>query len=191
VAYKHRDESPGPHHVVTRGNNRRTIYEDDADRWYFCRHVDRVAKKHGWTILAFALMRNHYHLVIVVGDRGLAAGMCELNTGYAVQYNGRHGRVNHLFGKRYFSRFLRTDATVINTLRYVVQNPRRAGGRQPLEAYVWTSYAATIGLAWSCMKLDAHAALRYFGSDPARAVQEYRAFCGAMPLGATGRWQPP
>ena len=92
-------------------------------------------------------MDNHYHLVLRVGEHGLARGMCELNTACALNYNARHGRINHLFGKRYWNRCLRTDATVVNALRYVVQNPRRAGGTRPLEAYVWASYAATIGVA--------------------------------------------
>ena len=93
-----RDESPGYHHVVTRGNNKRKIFKADKDRGFFCLTVDRVAKKYGWTVLAYVLMDNHYHLVISVGERGLSAGMCELNTAYAVWFNQEHGRVNHLFG---------------------------------------------------------------------------------------------
>jgi hypothetical protein len=99
VTYILRDEAPGFHHVVTRGNNKRRIFDNDHDRWFFCITVDRIAKKYGWTIVAYALMANHYHLIICVGDRGLSDGMCELNTGYAREYNVRHGRVNHLFGK--------------------------------------------------------------------------------------------
>jgi len=191
MAYVHRDERAGYHHVVTRGNNKRRIYEDDVDRWYFCETVERVAKKYGWTILAYCLMGNHYHLVLRVGERGLAAGMCELNTACAVNYNGRHGRVNHLFGKRYWNRYLRTDATVVNALRYVVQNPRRAGGRLPLEAYVWASYAATIGIALARIRIDRDQVLQFFGTRLERAVEEYRAYCAAVPLGGHVRGQPP
>ena len=78
-----RDESPGYHHVVTRGNNKRSIYLDDHDREFFCWTVIRIAKKYGWTVLAYCLMDNHYHLLISVGEKGLAGGMCELNSGYA------------------------------------------------------------------------------------------------------------
>ena len=173
MAYVHRDERAGFHHVVTRGNNRRRIFEDDVDRWFFCATVERVAKKYGWTILAYCLMDNHYHLVLTVGEQGLARGMCELNTACALNYNARHGRVNHLFGKRYWNRFLRTHATVVNALRYVVQNPRRAGGRRPLEAYVWASYAATIGVAYRAHPPGPRpgtAVLRHASRTRARAV---------------------
>lgn len=190
MAYKLRDERPGYHHVVTRGNNKRVIYKTDEDRWFFCLTVDRVAKKHGWTIVAYCLMKNHYHLVIRVGDRGLAAGMCELNTAYACGFNARHGRINHLFGKRYWNRRIKTNASLMHAVRYVVQNPRRAGGSRPLEAYAWTSYAATIGLAFARMKLARDELLPFFGPTPARAVEEFRVFCSAVPLGGHVRRQP-
>lgn len=190
MAYVPRDERPGYHHVVTRGNNKRRIFEDDRDRWFFCTTVERIAKKYGWTVLAYCLMENHYHLVLEIGELGLADGMCELNTACAMHYNGRHGRINHLFGKRYWNRFLRTDATVVNALRYVVQNPRRAGGSLPLEAYVWSSYAATIGVAYAVIRLDRDQALQFFGRSPERAIEEYRAYCAAVPPGGHAQGQP-
>jgi putative transposase len=191
MSYTPRDESPGFHHVVTRGNNKRRIFDDDRDRWFFCITVNRVARKFGWTILAYVLMDNHYHLIISVGERGLSDGMCELNTAYARQYNVYHGRINHLFGKRFWNRRLKNEASLLNAIRYVVQNPRRAGDSRPLEAYEWTSYAATIGLAYAAMKLDRDTVLALFSPTPDRAVGEFRAFCLATPLTSHVRWQPP
>jgi len=186
-----RDESPGYHHVVTRGNNKRTIYLDDRDREFFCSSVTRIARKYGWTILAYCLMDNHYHLLISVGEKGLSDGMCELNSGYACTFNARHGRVNHLFGKRYWNRRITTDASLWNVVRYIVQNPRRAGGEKPLEGYRWTSYAATIGLAFADIQLARTEVLRFFGRVRAEAVDDFRIFCSATALAGHVRWQPP
>jgi putative transposase len=161
VSTQIRDQSPGYHHVFTRGNNKRITYKDDVDRWLFCSTVDRIAKKYGWSIVAYCLMRNHYHLVVIVGDKGLAAGMCELNTAYAMNYNARHGRINHLF---------------------VVQNPWRAGGKKPLEAYVWSSYGATIGLTFARIKLDRDALLPLFGKTPETAIASFKEFCSSIGL---------
>jgi putative transposase len=191
VSDQRRDESPGYHHVVTRGNNKRVIYLDDGDRQFFCQAVDRVARKYGWTILAYCLMDNHYHLLINIGERGLSRGMCELNTGYATNFNLHHGRINHLFGKRYWSRRIKTDASLLNTVRYIVQNPRRAGGSKPLQAYIWTSYAATIGLAFAQMNLAKDELLAFFGRTPDEAVEEFRVFCSARPLLGHVPRQPP
>jgi REP element-mobilizing transposase RayT len=186
-----RDEAAGFHHVVTRGNNKRPIYADDRDRWFFSITVDRVARKYGWTVLAYCLMTNHYHLVLSVDERGLADGMRDLNTAHAFYFNVRHGRINHLFGKRYWNRRIKTDASLMNAVRYVVQNPRRAGGSRRLEEYPWSSYAATIGVVNAAMRLDRDTLLRVFGSTPTIALAEFRAYCAAMPFGGHVRCQAP
>jgi len=186
-----RDQTPGYHHVVTRGNNRRVIYKTSQDHWFFSLTLNRVAKKFGWTVLAYALMENHYHLVISIDERGLSDGMCELNTAYAVWFNQQHGRVNHLFGKRYWNRHLDTEASLFSAVRYVIQNPRRAGVRGPLESHVWTSYAATIGLAFSEITLARDELLAFFGRTPARAIERFREVCEEPVLKDHDRWQPP
>jgi REP element-mobilizing transposase RayT len=191
VSYTLRDESPGYHHVVTRGNNKRVIYESDRDRVFFCLTANRVAKKYGWTIIAYCLMRNHYHLVICVGEKGLADGMCELNTAYAVHFNIEHGRINHLFGKRYWNRRLRSEGALFNAVRYVVRNPVNNAGSKPLESYRWTSYAATIGLAFADMRLARDELLEHFGRTPEEGVEAFREFCGTPVPRGHDRWQPP
>jgi putative transposase len=191
LAYTPRDESPGYHHVVTRGNNKRVIYEDTRDRRFFCLTVDRIAEKYGWTIIAYCLMRNHYHLIIRVREKGLSAGMCELNTAYAIHFNVWHGRINHLFGKRFWSRRLRSEGAFFNAVRYVIRNPVLDGGKRPLESYRWTSYAATIGLAFADMKLARDELLEFYGRTPREAIAEFRASCSRPVPRGHERWQPP
>lgn len=194
MAYKPRDETPGYHHVVTRGNNKHVIFLDDSDRAFFLLTLDRVARKHGWEILAYGLMRNHYHLVIRVGERGLARGMCELNTAYALHFNADHGRINHLFGKRYWNECLIGERRLLNAVRYVVQNPRRAGKGGPLETHVWTSYRATIGLAFTIARFARDELLALFGREPAVAIGKFVEFCDApapRPHGGEPQRQPP
>ncbi|HEY6962869.1 MAG TPA: transposase [Gaiellaceae bacterium] len=166
--------------MVTRGNNKRRIYEDDLDRALFCRTVDRASTKFEWRVLAFVLMRNHYHLLLSIGDAGLAAGMQYVNFAYARTYNIRHERINHLFGKRYWSKQLTTEAAVRNAARYIVQNPWRAGSPLPLEVHRWSSYSATVGLSFPEITLALDELLPFFGSSPAKSVQTYRDFCAVM-----------
>jgi REP element-mobilizing transposase RayT len=186
-----RDQSPGYHHVVTRGNNRQAIYLGDRDRAVFCLMVTRVARKYGWTVLAYCLMDNHYHLLLSVGEKGLSDGMCELNGGYATTFNAEHGRVNHLFGRRFWNRRITTDESLWNVVRYIVQNPRRAGGTKPLEGYRWTSYATTIGLALADIRLARAEVLQFFGRAEGQAVDRFRAFCSVSTWEGPVRWQPP
>lgn len=177
VAYKLRDQSPGLHHISIRGNNKRLVFRDEDDRAWFLAQLDRIALDEGWAIYAYALMSNHFHLVMRVSDRGLGDGMCRLNTAYATWFNRQNDRINHLFGKRYWSERLTTDRRLKAALRYVIQNPRRAGMPGPLESHTWTSYAATIGLALSRVRLAKDELLAHFASDPARAIELFRALC--------------
>lgn len=179
-----RNEAHGLHHVVTRGNNKRPIYNDDVDRTLFCLGLNRIATRHEWRILAFVLMRNHYHLLIAIGEKGLSSGMCQLNQGHAATFNLRHGRIDHLFGKRYWSRHLTTDAMVQNAARYIIQNPRRAGIAGPLDGYRWSSYTATIRRQFSPIRLAVDELLPFFGTTPATAVASYRQFCELAPSAA-------
>jgi REP element-mobilizing transposase RayT len=167
---------------VTRGNNRRPIFGDDRDRTLFCLTVTRVVRRHGWSVLAYVLMRNHYHLLVSTSDDSLAVGMHNVNHSYAVTFNARHGRINHLFGKRYWSRRVDTDASLMAAARYIVQNPRRAGNPVPLEEHTWSSYAATIGVEHARIPLARDELLPYFGRTPAIAVAGFREFCEHEPL---------
>ena len=80
--------------------------------------------------------------------------------------------MNHLFGKRYWNRRITTDASLWNVVRYIVQNPRRAGGQGSLEGFRWTSYAATIGLRLADIKLARNEVLQFFSRTRSRAVDD-------------------
>lgn len=177
MAYKPRDQRPGYHHVVTRGNNKQRIYLSDHDRENFLVILDWVARRYDWDVLTYCLMRNHYHLVLKIGQLGLARGMCELNGIYALYFNSQHGRINHVFGRRYWSEVARTEYHLKNVIRYVVQNPRRAGVAGPLESHRWTSYAATVGDAFSISRFARTDLLELFGRTPARAIDAFSTFC--------------
>ena len=190
MTYVRRDESPGLHHITCRGNNKRSIFEDDSDRRLFLLQLARVARRYGWKIHAYCLMRNHYHLVLEISEQGMSRGFCELHTGYAVSYNRRYGRVNHLFGKRYWNGWLPDQTSFINACRYVLQNPVRAGLVDEPEKWRWSSYRATIGLALASVPLSTSELLSAFGRRPALAVRRFREYL-ACDRPTRHRWQPP
>ena len=177
------------------GNNKRVIYLDDLDRILFLDRLARVARKYGWKILVYCLMDNHYHLVIEIDERGMSRGLCELNTGHAVMFNQRHGRINHLFGRRYWSRKLVTEQAFLNACRYVLRNPIRAGLVDRAEQWRWSSYRATVGLALAALPLASDEILLRFSTTAERAVERFIEFIhddevDPDPTGPAW-WQPP
>jgi REP-associated tyrosine transposase len=179
MGYGPRDEAPGFHHVISRGNNRRPIFRGDDDRVVFLQMLRLTARKQQWAIHAFALMTNHYHLVVRVDAAGLARGICRLNSGYAAWFNGQEGRLNHLFGRRYWNDRLEDERRYFAAVRYVVRNPLRAGIPLPLERQPWTSYPETLGSPVARPVLARRELLRHLGENDLRALTYFRRLCTA------------
>ena len=109
------------YHVVARGNNRAPIVLDGEDRIVFFHLLRRVERRYGWRLHARCLMGNHYHLVVETPAANLDAGMRDLNGGYARAFNEKHGRKDHLFGRRYWAKPIESQEQYEATLEYVVR----------------------------------------------------------------------
>ena len=165
------------YHVTSRGNERRPLFRSDRDRRAFLDFLGRAARRFGWSITAWVLMTNHFHLVIQTPEPNLSRGMHWLNSMYAGWFNAAHHRSGHLFQGRFKSILVEGETYFRNVLRYVVLNPVRARMVERPEDYRWSSYGITAGgpaPEW----FDLRAALLPFGDDPAEAQANYRAFVG-------------
>lgn len=165
------------HHVTSRGNEQRDIFRDDQDRLTFLRLLGEAATRFGWSVTAYVLMTNHFHLVVQTrAAANLSKGMHWFNTSYAVAFNRRHKRVGHLYGGRFKGILVETEVYLSKLLRYVVLNPVRAKMVARPEDYVWSSYRATAGLTNAPDWLDVNSALLAFAPDLEAARLYYQAF---------------
>ena len=174
MGYPLREEIAGAYyHVGTRGNNQRDIYTTDNTRLIFLLMLQRLAKRHDWQVVTYCLMNNHYHLVLRLGAGGLSRGMQSLNGGYAMAFNVRENRRDHLFGRRFWSRELGDADDVLRTCAYVDLNPLRSFETPPDE-WPWNGYRAATGLQpplgfhrvgelWRLLDLPPRAAMDAYG----------------------------
>jgi len=173
-------ELPGAiYHVTSRGNERRPIFRSNADRRAFLAFLGQAAKRFGWSITAWVLMTNHFHLVIQTPEPNLSRGMHWLNGTYAAWFNRQHQRWGHLFGGRFKAFLIEKETYFAEVVRYVVLNPVRAGIVKRPEDYRWSSYRATAGMESAREWLDVDAALGAFAPDKELARQYYREFVAA------------
>jgi len=148
-----------------RGNNRRAIFADDLDREQFLIALGQAKLRHHWRIHAYCLMGNHYHLMVETPEPNIGLGMRWLNSVYSHRYNQRHGRIGHLFQRRYGDSVLLEDDHVREVVRYIPLNPVRARLCKQAEDYRWSSYAATLGLARRPRFLTVRRTLDLFDPD--------------------------
>jgi REP element-mobilizing transposase RayT len=159
----------GVHHVFARGNDRRVIYLDDADRYEYLRLLGRVVPWKRWRCLSFCLMDNHVHLLIETPQPNLGSGMQWLHGRFAQLFNERHERCGHVFQGRFGSVLVKTDAQLWTTVNYIARNPVDAGlCAQPGE-WPWGSHHALVGGGQAPDWLDGDRLLEFYsslGGDP-------------------------
>lgn len=167
------------YHVTARGDRREAIYEDDDDRRDFLQVLGAVVKRFNWSMHAYCLMDNHYHLLVETPDGNLSKGMRQLNGVFTQQSNRRYQRVGHLFQGRFKAILVQKDAYLLELARYIVLNPVRAGMVRRARDWPWSSYRATVGASDPVAGLSTDWMLSVFGSERTQAVKAYESFVAA------------
>jgi putative transposase len=164
------------YHLNTRGNRSEAIVRDDSDRNTFLAIFGDVVKRHELTCISYCVMTTHYHLQVETANDDLSRAMERLNGLYARSFNRRHGLRGHVFEKRFHSELVESEAHLLETVRYIVLNPVRAGICRLPEEWPWSSHNAVLGLAPAPDFFHPEHVLSYFDHDLDRARQAYRLF---------------
>lgn len=135
-------------HVIVRGIERSEIFLDDDDRSRFVARLSSLLLETETDCFAWALIPNHFHLLLRCNRRKLSHFMRRLLTGYAVTFNRRHDRAGHLFQNRYKSIVCEEDPYLLELIRYIHLNPLRAGlvkDLEDLDRYPWCGHRVLLG----------------------------------------------
>lgn len=136
-----RPSESGIYHVMSRGVAHCIIFEDDADRIRFLQMLDSVLTDFGAEVYAWCLMDNHFHILLKLECEKLSAAMKRIESAYALYFNKRHERDGYLFHGRFKSEPVESDEYFLVVLRYIHQNPVKAGITKTCD-YPWSSYRA-------------------------------------------------
>ena len=135
-------------HVIVRGNEKRIIFTDDDDRRQFVARFSALLVATETDCFAWALLDNHFHLLLRPRQVSLGSFMRRLLTGYAVNFNLRHHRCGHLFQNRYKSLVCEEEAYLLELVRYIHLNPLRArivSTIDELDTFAWCGHASLLG----------------------------------------------
>ncbi len=130
------------YHVMLRGINRQVIFEDDNDKKHFLRILQECRDISGFRLHAFCLMDNHVHLLIEPVNEPLETIFKRIGVRYSGWYNYKYERSGHLFQDRFKSENVESNDYYMRVLRYILQNPMKAGLEDRPGTYPWSSYLA-------------------------------------------------
>ncbi|MGE5417107.1 MAG: transposase [Acidobacteriota bacterium] len=176
MARVQRELSPtGCYHIMLRGNERKKIFLDSGDRQRF---LDTLAKKKNeidFAFYAYCLMDNHIHLVIRDDQNQIAVIMKGIATSYAMFFNIKYSRVGHVFQDRFKSEPIVDERQLLAAIRYVHNNPVKAGMVDRPDAYEWSSYQDYLNKS-NATFVDVKSILEMFASNRQSALREFKRF---------------
>ena len=136
-----RKKSPsGIYHVMLRGINRQSIFIDDEDNIRFLQILKECKKLSGFELYGYCLMGNHIHLLQKETEESTGQIVKRFASRYVLWFNRKYQRCGHLFQERYKSEAVESDAYFASVLRYIHQNPKKAGICDSIREYRWSSY---------------------------------------------------
>ena len=177
------------YHVMSRGNARQDIVQEDHDRHQFLELLAAQVARTRWEIIYFVLMTNHFHLLVRTPLPNLAAGMQWLLSAYAKAMAVRHRRPGHLFQGRYKAELIEDESYYWTVSRYIHLNPVRVGLVARPEEWSWSSYPGyadpTCRVSWIAYDRLWQAWRGEFRGKTTDAIDDYRRFV------TSGVEQPP
>ena len=127
----------GVYHVMMRGINRQQIFESEEDNKHMLYVLSNLQLQYSpdgtplpsptCTIYAYCLMGNHFHLLIQERAWTISEIIKSLASSYVYYFNKQHQRIGHLFQDRFKSEPVNDMTYFITLLRYIHQNPVKAG----------------------------------------------------------------
>jgi len=172
-----RIEYPGAwYHVMNRGRRSEEIFTDKRDYQCFVDLLKETSEMWGLRITAYCLMPNHYHLLIQTPQANLSRSMRHVNGIYTQRFNRRHECDGQLFRGRYKSILVEEDRYLCQLVRYIHQNPVKAGLVRTPEDYPWSSHKAYVSDDEKWDWLYTKFLVSMLTSDQRARVKAYKAF---------------
>ena len=133
--------STGLYHVIFRGINHLNIFEENEDYKKMLEIFVKLKEQENIEIYAYCLMANHVHIFLKAKEIGdIKKVMHKLLTTYVVWLNRKYQRSGSLIGNRYKSEPIEDEKYYFALVRYIHQNPVRAGICKSSSEYHWSSY---------------------------------------------------
>ncbi len=141
----------GIYHAMLRGINRQQIFEDNEDYEKFLQVLAACKKVSQFKLYAYCLMGNHIHLLLQPEKEPIDLIFKRIGSRFVYWYNDKYRRTGHLFQDRYKSQAVEDEHAFLAVIRYIHQNPVKAGICPAAKDYFYSSYQEYAG---NCRLID-------------------------------------
>lgn len=163
-----RKSKSGIYHIILRGINKQLIFEHDDDKTKLLKVLKRYKEISQFQLYGYCLMDNHIHLLLKETNETVSEAIKRISSSYVRWYNRKYNRCGHLFQERFKSECVENKRYFLRVLRYIHQNPMKAGLARDIYDHKWTSineYLSAPNL------VDIDIVLALFSSDKTKAIE--------------------
>ena len=126
---------------MTQGINKCYIFEKADDIKYYIKLMNELKKEYKIKLIAYCVMNNHAHMLIETEKIDeLSKYMHRINCMYGRYYNRKYNRVGYVFRNRFKSEGIYNDEQLYNCIKYIYDNPVKAGICNKAEEYAYSNY---------------------------------------------------
>lgn len=167
----------GVYHIMLRGANRQEIFHDDEDCIKFLDIIQKYKIKSEMGVYAWCLMSNHVHLLLKEGKEDISVTMKRIGVSFVWYYNWKYRTTGHLFQDRFKSENVETYKYLQTVIRYIHQNPVKAGIVNRADEWKWSSCLGYYGKnIYPKSMLDFDFILSLFSADLTIAKERFKEF---------------
>lgn len=163
----------GIYHVMFRGINKQIIFEEDADKNRFLYVLKRYKKICNFQLYSFCLMDNHVHLLLKETDEGISDVVKKISSSYAVWFNIKYKRCGSLYQRPFRSENVENPEYFRRVVRYIHQNPLKAGIASNVFETKWTSIHEFFR---EPSLIDRDVVLNSFSKGKTNAIEKFKGF---------------
>lgn len=128
-------------HIITQGINKNFIFNDSADFKYYIGTMYKLKEQYSLKIISYCIMNNHTHMLVQAEDiKELSKYMQRLNLNYGIYYNKKYNRVGYVFRDRYKSEGIYSEKHLYCCIKYIYDNPVKAGLCKHAKEYPFSNY---------------------------------------------------
>ncbi|MBS1187662.1 MAG: transposase [Burkholderiaceae bacterium] len=165
-----------PHHIIQSGNDRQSIFRDDADYLAFQAWLKDAARQFRVALHAYVLLPNQVHLLATpVDETGLARMMQWVGRYYVPYFNQKYSRSGTLWQGRFKTSVIESEQYFLPCSRYIEMKPVRTGLAANPADYRWSSFAHHVGDRPDSMITD-HPLYWGMGNTPFEREAAYKAW---------------